>query len=631
MADLGELKHIPLSESQRNRLTDYLWTELERATGDRKPWVDKLTKELEIYEALPAVAQKTFPWEDSSNLVLPIVASMVDTIFPRIYSTVFGTDPIYTFEEKDPDYQKHVKAVQFYIQRLVIEEVELPLVAVDWLLEAIIHGYSVVKVTWDKRVESVKTYDDDGEIITDADRVVKDSPVVDRVPLPDFFFPTTARSLKTAPWLAHRIRTYWGEIQQLERMGIYKDVERIRYHYETSSTDYVRKREEIEKLEPSFQEEYELYEFWLTYDYDDDGAEENLLVTYHHDSRTILRAHFNPYQHQKKPFRELVYWPRHDRIGGIGIAHMVAPMQDEISTLHNQNIDNRTVAITRMWEVVAGSTADRNFKGAAPGRKVKVDKLGEEIQPMEMGTPIDAAFEVENVSYGYAQQRTGVNSDFVGGRDMGSGGGRETATTTMVRMQEARTRFNFTMDSVRAALTDIGEIIFSLIYQFADREGLRESVGDEDGDLIREILSMPEGRIGSMIGLYITASTASINREAEKQNLLALVQLIQGHNLSFEMPLVQLVLNPMSPPELKNFAMDKLTGMHALFNRLLSLFDERNADAILGNLRSLEEAAQAAPPGQAGGALGGAPGGAAPGAAPVPGMGLPPGAMGGIA
>ncbi len=591
----SELKHLPLSPMQEDDLINFLAVELDRAEADRRAYVEKLKEEIRLYEAVPVDAAKTWPWPDASNLVVPIIGSMVDTIFPRIYSTLFGVTPVITFEEKDPDFSDNVKEFQFYFDIIQKEELKLQRTSQDWFLESIIHGTSVVKLVWDKHTRTVKGYNEKGEITKQKEKVVKNGPALYRVPLVDFFIPFYASSIADAPWVAQRFRTYWGRLKAFEDQGIYKNLDLIQYTTEFESDEYTQKREEIEETEPSYQEEYELFEFWLEYDIDNDGADENLIVTYHADSRTILRVQFNPYWHMRKPFREFIYWPRHDRFYGIGIATMIAPIQDEVTSIHNQNLDNRTIANTRMWEVVKGSTADRNFSGVAPGRVVRVDRLGEEIQSLEMGEVYASSVEAEQIPMRLAQQRSGV-SDFLSGMDFGQGAGRETATTTMVRMQEARTRFNWTMDSARMALQDIAEMTVTLLQQFAEEDTVARVVGDDGAILVQELLELDEEEVRGKVGMFATASSASVNKEAEKQNLIGLSQLLQQQTLTYEMPLVQIVLNPQAPPPLKEWAMNKLNGSRVLFDRILQTFDERNAEEILGSLRALEQTLEPAGP-----------------------------------
>ena len=604
---IDEIPQVPLTEREEDHLRLWIDEQLRYAEADRKGFIDDLMTEIDIYEAIPP-PYKDFPWENSSNLTIPVAASMADTIFPRIYSTVFGVDPVFTCEDVNPFLAKHVKAYQKLLDLIQEKELKLRTRSRDWFMESVIHGTSVVKLIHETiRVSNYKNYqpDDDGEmqLVDDQVKTKKNGPALYHVPLEDFYIPFRAKSIEDAEWVAHRIRTTWGSLKIKEDMGLYENLDRIEASSEWRSPDYEAHRESLENREISWQEEFEIFEVWCEYDYDEDGLDESLVVTYHMPTQTLLRVQFNPYWHGRKPFREFVYWPRHDRFYGIGIAHMAKPHQDEISTLHNQNIDNRTVANTRMWEVVAGSRADQHFSGVAPSKKVKVDKLGEEIQPLQLGEVYRSSSESETMALRYAQQRTGV-SDFLSGVDLGGEGGRVTATTTMARMQEARTRFNWTLDSAREAMSDIAIMTTQILQQFFEEDDpLLLQLGDEDAELVAEFLSMEPDEVERMYNITVTASSASLNKEVEKQNLIGLVQLLGQYTQTFEQPYVMLLMNPQTPPPMKEYAMEKLQGARTLFNRILQTFDVRNTDDVLGSLEPLAAALEG-PEGGAG--LGGA-------------------------
>ena len=620
---LAKLPHIPLTDKEEDHLRLWIDQEIRWAEDERSAFITTLKDEINTYEATPPTV-KNFPWEDCSNLVIPVAASMVDTIYPRIYSTIFGVTPYFTVEDVNPELAKHVKAYQTFLQLVQQHELKLRRVSRDWFLEAVMHGTSVVKLTYETiEINKAKKYIEDpddeefgykvGEVDT---KIIKDGPALFHLPLEDFFIPFRARSIEDSEWVAHRIRTTWGHLKIQEQMGAYVNVDQIEHSSEWDSPPVEKHKEVVEDRVPMWQDEYEIYEVWCDYDYDEDGIDETLVVTYHAPTQTLLRVQFNPFWHGQKPFREFVYWPRSDRFYGIGICHMAKPHQDEISTIHNQNIDNRTVANTRMWEVVAGSRADQSFTGVAPSKKIRVDTLGQEIQPLQLGEVYQSSSESETMALKYAQHRTGVG-DFLSGIDMAGGGGRVTATTTMAQMQEARTRFNWTLDSAREALSDLAIWTTSLMQQFFDEENpILDQLGETDRELVSEFLSMEPEETINQYNITVTASSASLNKEVEKQNLIGLMQMLQQYTTTFEMPFVQMLMNPQTPPALKEYAMDRLTGSRRLFNRVLQTFDVRDTTDVLGSIETL----QALLPEEAAGApvLGA---GAPPtGASPIPGM-----------
>jgi len=212
---------------------------------------------------------------------------------------------------------------------------------------------------------------------------------------------------------------------------------------------------------------------------------------------------------------------------------------------------------------------------------------------MEFASKLDGFSDGEDTALRYAQQRTGV-SDFLTGVDQGSG--RATATETTVKMQEARTRFNWTMDSSRDGMQDVMGMTVSMLQQFGDDRDIDSKIGEEQADLVREFLALPEEEARERAKISVTASTASLNKEAEKNNLLGLKQLNDQSTLSVEMPLVQLILNPQAPQELKDYALAKITGNRVLMDRIFQTFDAKNTDEIMGSLDSLEQAAAAQGP-----------------------------------
>lgn len=627
-----ELPHLDLTPEQETRLIDYLSYELDTAESERQGFIDKLVEEIEAYEA-PARPTKNFPWRGAANMTVPIIGSSVDTTFPRLHSTVFGSSTYISIEEWPAGLADHAKAWQDMLQWIMENELDIERVADSWIMEGVIHGTSVLKVTWERLEEVTRSYDEDGNIIKSDRRVIKNQPVLEHVALENFYIPFTARSIQDADWCAHRIETTYGKLLTREENGLYKNVDRIIYNTQVDSTTYTRAREEIEDTRPMPSDVYEIFEVWLRFDLDNNGRETPLLVTYHKGTRTLLRVQLHPYIHKRKPFREFVYFPRHDRFYGMGLARQLMPLQEEISTIHNQRLDNSTIANTRMWKVVAGSRADHSFQGAAPGMKVLVDDL-DELDAIPMGDVGQSTFQDETVALQYVQQRSGI-ADFTGGIDFGKGGGRQTATQTVAMMQEARTRFNWTLQQIRAAIADIAKLVTDLYQQFGsgDQEKFELVLG-EKADLVLELLSggesLSDSPVSAVMALQVTASSASMNKAIEQQNLLALMQMMQGLTMQFEMPLIQLIMNPQTPQPLREYALEKIEGTRALMRRIMETSDVRNAAEILGSSETIRTADSATP---AGPVVGGAVPGA--GAAPVPGMGpagVPmAGPMGGIA
>lgn len=595
MPFVEDLPHIELTLEQEDRLRNYLFDELTRAESERQGHIDGLKEEIDAYEALPARGKAT-PWEGAASITVPVIASMVDATFPRLHSTVFGATTVISVEELLGEFAHHVKAWEDGLNWSMNNELEIASVANDWILETVIHGTGIVKLGWERVEREVLRYNDDGDMTEKQLEVLINQPVLRHVSQEDFYVPYTANSIPRAPWCGERLRELWGDIKIKEESGLYKNIEALQNSTEIDSPEYEHHREGIEDRVPEWNDEYEIFELWVDFDLEGDGLPQPLLVNYHWKSNTLLRVQAHPYNHGKKPYFKIVYFPRHDRFYGVGLARQLLPIQEEITAIHRQRLDNGTVANSRMWKVVSGSRADQSFEGVAPGLKIKVDSL-DEIDALPIGDVSPSSFENENMALRYAQQRSGI-SDFMMGTDVGQAGGRQTATQIVTMLQEARTRFNWTLDQIRAALVGIAEMTTDLYQQYGGDaiERFGAILGDEKAQLIQELLATESAasstRVNAIMKLQVTASSASVNRAVEQQNLIGLLQLIQQITSQFEMPLVQLALNPQAPPQLREYALSKLEGMRALERRILEVNDVRNTAEILGNTEGIREATE---------------------------------------
>lgn len=623
-----QLPHLDLSEEQEVDLINYLDQTIFEMEAEHGPLVSRWEEEIEAYEAPPAPPRST-PWHGACRITIPVIASMVDTVFPRLHSTIYSATTIVTIEEWRPEVADHAKAWEDMLDWIMRNELDIMRVSDSWFMETIIHGTGVVKLYWERIEQQTITYDDNGKIDKTDKQVLRNQPVLVHVPNKDLLIPLSAVSIKEAPIVAHRMRMYERDLLIREDNGLYKNVrDRVLASEDSKIDSYDATRNEIADTTPSVPVPYTIYECWFDYDLEGDGVYQPLLATYHPLTRTLLRIQPNPYNHKRKPFREIIYFPRHDRFHGIGMATQLEQLQEEITALHRQRIDNGTVANTKMWTVLAGSRADQSFQGVAPSLKILVDSH-DEIQSLDLGEINASAFENERLAMQYAQQRSGV-SDFLSGMDIANKG-RTTATQTVTALQEARTRFNWSLEQVRDAIADLAEMITDLYQQFGTdtQERFTTILGPEKGILVHELLTRNvEGydNVTDALAIQVTASSASANKAVEQQNLLGLMQMVQQQTIQYEMPLIQLILQPDVPQPLKDYALERIEGSRALMRRLMETQDVRNHGEILGTteaLRRQNEATAAAAQPPVGAGPGGAPLPAGPPGMVGPGAGLP--------
>ena len=204
----------------------------------------------------------------------------------------------------------------------------------------------------------------------------------------------------------------------------------------------------------------------------------------------------------------------------------------------------------------------------------------------------------------------------------------------MSLLQEGNRRFDLSLKDTRMdCMARIGLRVLQYLQQFAtdpkaNPEGnhyleLAATVlGEPEGQYVQQALALPLEDIEQGVGVSLTATSGMVNKEVEKQALLALLQLQSQLGQQY-IQLAQVATNPqviMMQPAVAQVAGQVANGLNELQKRVLEQYDIRNPEDILVNTAALQAAtmafAQGTPiiPGSAGpdqGAGGGA-GGADP-------------------
>jgi hypothetical protein len=86
--------------------------------------------------------------------------------------------------------------------------------------------------------------------------------------------------------------------------------------------------------------EYLCYELCWQMDANGDGREENVVVTFHHETSAVLGIHYNPYMHGEPYYHLFRFYRRPGELWGRGIAETIAALQDAGTAVWNQLIDH---------------------------------------------------------------------------------------------------------------------------------------------------------------------------------------------------------------------------------------------------------------------------------------------------
>lgn len=555
--------------------TQELCRNLRTAQNDRKPLEDRWLRYLQAYKAFPKEDIKQFPWPGASNLVIPEIGTQTDKIYSRIMAMLFTPDSVWSTTAIRPDMVDFAPKLQEFLTWAQTHELNVYNEVADWVLELCKIGTSILKVRynrqWQKLIDyrEAQTMDNNDIRAQSGTRwmMTNNSPVLEHIPIWDIYLPSNAIDIQSASWLAHRFRLSYSEYYKRVTQGIYRQLPYLTPGmFIQQQNDITRAREDLDRFKTSRSDDYEFIEFWCSMDVDGDGAEEAIVLTVDLQTQEYTRIDFNSFPFQERPFEAARFMRQEKRFYGIGIAEMLLPFQEEISTMHNQRIDNGSIVNMPLFKTLATSKIRTN-EPLFPGRVLRLNTM-DEFAAVQQATPMESTVDDEKMSQNYAVERTGGN-DYVFGGDQPSIG-YSAAAVAAQQLREGAKRFDQTLREIRKALSKQGLRIVELYQQFNQGGKAFVVQGPEDGSITTAILQFPLQFARFGISIDVTATSASYNKEMElRANMLILGDVMKYYNQL--MQYVQIALNPQVPPQFKQLAKDAAIGMAVVVKRIVEL------------------------------------------------------------
>ena len=640
---------VNMTDEDRERLSNYLVNEIDVAKRDRDTLTSNMAEWERLYEARPKVAQKTFPFEGAANIVVPVIATAVDSVLARLINSIFGAGELWNTRQRSAAWTDLVEPVNTFLNWAQKEVLKMYQVCQRWFLGCIKNGTGVLKLPWERRMRRVvysggSGGNSTGQSIEEGIVTMHDGPAPEAIPLADFFVSSDAiysHDIQNCEWVAQRGKLTYKTLKEKELSGEYFEVNKILQNKRTQPLDDVE--DEVQTnvgIEPSEYKDWEIWEVYVSYileapepSEETDGTSTGaipaeLIVTIEPESGHILRAVYNFYRHQERPFHVIRWMPRENSFFGIGLAQMLQDIQEEITTIHNQRLDNATVANAKVFKKRRQATMGP--LDIYPGALIEVDEM-DDIDAMEMGAEHSTLLPEELHTNTIGEKRSGVN-DYTAGRESSAIGSSATATSTLALIRESNKRFQMTIQDIRERLNDIGHQTLMLYQQFAPQsEVVYELFDDKEKAMVQQYMTLPMDYTKTHVYIDTPSLSEANNKEMAQQTLMTLLDVVEKYYVSAGNALMVTAM-PEAPPAIKELAATGAIAATKIFERLLESFDFRDANSFVPDMNKLVQLSVVA--GQLGGMNGqttGGPanpnGGQAPpgpgGQEPGPNMGVP--------
>ncbi len=619
------------------KVLEWVCDQITIALQDRQAEEFRWQKWIRQYEEI-LPEKKDFPWKNASNISLPVSAIAVETIHSREVNTLLSIHPYMQIRPKKKNVDKESCAsLERFLEQIFLNVVDLYDVGAQWLLEKNKMGTSFAKAYWKyEKKKSGRTKEGQARFIE------IDDVAVDIISLEDLIFPTNAVDLQTCAFVAHRIKPIWNSLKAREKMGIYRNVDRLKDKPDATTVDpdtgsdiTNTKEQEVEQKQrtrPEALNEFTCYEVYFDYDIDGDGFAEPTVMTIHKELRVILRWIHFPYNHGRRPFVRNVYQQRVKRIHGKGICEQSEHLSDAINTCFNQSIDNMTIANVKCFKGRRG--AKKDVGQIYPGKIFWLDDPTD-LEEFQLGEVHQSNFVLHSLLRDYHERRTKV-TDYTLGKESGTMKSRATATGTLALLQESGRHFDLVINNSRKAFSELAYQIIELYAQYRPEKVFEVDGGDGkmDSVFLPSIENLRED-----YNFTCTATSMTVNKEIEKQSNLLLLQQL-GQIFSQMIQLISTCLAPQvqMPDELKSFVFGVIRSYYTMAKDLVRSFEKIDINNYVPELPDIIKEAYGQGNKvtnfmeQLGGLIGGQQGGGGPtaqGLIPMQGMGNDEGGFGG--
>lgn len=442
----------------------------------RKDWethIDSWTK-----LAKQTVEPKTFPWRNASNVKYPLLSTAAMQFAARAYpSLVPSSGKIVQAKPigKDPDGKKTAlaEAVSVYMSYQLLEEMDYWEEEMDKLLIMLpIVGTMFKKTYWDSLNDT-----------TCSSLVLPKNLVVNH----------WARSLESAERISEIMEISPRKLKERQQAGLWLDIE-------LGSAPQPEKAPSYTQLDDSTP--YTIIEQHTFIDLDDDGYKEPYIVTFHKESKKVLRvvARFDDKTIKLSDKGKIVkidpiqYYTKFDFIpnpdGGfysIGFGVLLGPLNESVNTLINQLVDAGSLANMQSGFIGKGlrlRNGDTKFNlGEWKQVNATGDDLRKQIVPLPAKEPSTVLFQLMGSLITSGKELASVAEIFVGKMP----GQNTPATTTMATIEQGMKVFTAVYKRIYRGLAEEFKKVARLNSIYLDPDTYVDvvdmSVGPEDFDM----------------------------------------------------------------------------------------------------------------------------------------------------
>jgi hypothetical protein len=488
----------------------------------RKKKLQEITEARRVYEQIEDKS-KNLPFEDASNITLPLTAITIDQTEPRFTAALVGKEPYVQFEMEGMEKKDNTTTVieDFFNKELkhTVQLVDTTIgISHDLMIDGTVFNipkYSIKEETirdflydpetgeviMEQEEQQQLILDNNGNPLLDPmtgqpvtrpmvvstgsprmeekEKITHEGGELERVPFNNMFYPDDAGTVEE--WdSCDKIRTInptYAELWKLRAAPGYQNIgtwllkqtdgkttsKEDQKQPQQDTDEVVTGKETIECMECHIS--YPIYQDEEKQKEDqDDFREEKIIVTIAKNSRMIIRLinQKDVYWKNKATIKRMRLFPEHGRSCGTGMYGKLKSIQKGASDMFNAVIDIAYICMLPwfFYEDRAGINGEIKLEA---GKGVKVDSVQGILIPQFTVNPNQYIQFVE--TFMGLWEKLGSIGDWQIGRT-NSEGGKRTATEVMTVIQEGNIRQNYQANITRREFIDTLQMLYDLYYQY---------------------------------------------------------------------------------------------------------------------------------------------------------------------
>lgn len=419
----------------------------------RSPYETRWKRFYKLYRSWRDTAPSAF----KSNIFVPYIFSIIESIVPKMLGTVFNVRPIVSVMGRKGQYEDLAVLLERLLEYQFDEEqLELFSKLLEFFKETAIYGTAFLKVM---------------PRFMDDDNVSFDYIDVEPIDLFNVFPDYRAKSIRRMKYIITLSYVDYEELERLYDQGFYENVPQLLEHTESMANVDSFKKERLSSV--GIMDEYgfdsnrrivEVLEYW---------DREKIIVV---GARNfLLKSEDNPFD-GLLPFVMARYIPVQHELYGIGIPEVCESLQEELNTVRNQRMDNVNLVINRMW--IANKYADIDFDNmiSYPGNVILANDINA-IRPLDTSDVTRSAYAEEDV---IKHDMDNASGEFAYAR--GQPPERRETATGIVRLQQASSiRFDTVVKMLEfTVIRNIAKMFLWLDYHFLPPSEFAKIVGQDE-------------------------------------------------------------------------------------------------------------------------------------------------------